>query len=358
MNTQHLSQLMPFPARVPKERKRTVPEPPERAAFLIDKWNLFFQAQGHYHRHVISGSHNVVEVEHLRKSYGSIKAVDDISFHVKEGEIFGLLGPNGAGKTTTVECIQALRHSFSGNVKVLGLDPRKEPRELRKNIGSQLQESALPNRIKVWEALDLFASFTPNALDWKLLLDQWGLAEMRNKSFGSLSGGQRQRLFIALALVNDAKIVFLDEMTQGLDPAARRVAWDLVKAIRDRGKTVVMVTHFMDEAENLCDRLAIMNRGRIVATDSPQGLVNKYATQIKLSFSTDEPDISYLEKIESLNAVNRYGSRVEILGTGPVLPLVAAALVEHGFVPEDLHVHQPSLEDVFLTLTNNPAGDG
>ncbi len=236
---------------------------------------------------------------------------------------------------------------------MLGLDPRKNPRELRKNIGSQLQESALPSRIKVWEALDLFASFTPNALEWELLLDQWGLAEKRNTSFGNLSGGQQQRLFIALALVNDPKIVFLDEMTQGLDPAARRVAWDLVKAIRDRGKTVVMVTHFMDEAENLCDRLAIVNRGRIVATDSPQGLVNTYATQIKLSFSTDEPDVSYLEKISSVNSVNRYGSRVEILGTGSVLPLVAAALVEHDFVPADLHVEQPTLEDVFLTLTSN-----
>jgi ABC-2 type transport system ATP-binding protein len=296
---------------------------------------------------------NVIEVEHLKKTYGSFTAVDDVSFHVEEGEIFGLLGPNGAGKTTSIECIQALRHSFTGKVQVLGLDPRKDPRELRKNIGSQLQESALPNRIKVWEALDLFSSFAPNALDWKLLLDQWGLAEIRNNSFSNLSGGQRQRLFIALALVNDAKIVFLDEMTQGLDPAARRVAWDLIKAIRDRGKTVVIVTHFMDEAENLCDRLAIVDRGRIVAMDSPQGLVNKYATQIKLSFSNDEPDISYLEKIASVDSVNRYGSRIEILGTGSVLPLVAAALVEHDFVPADLHVEQPTLEDVFLTLTDN-----
>lgn len=296
---------------------------------------------------------NVIDVEHLRKTYGSITAVDDVSFHVAEGEIFGLLGPNGAGKTTSMECIQALRHSFTGDVQVLGLDPRKDPRELRKNIGSQLQESALPNRIKVWEALDLFASFAPNALDWELLLEQWGLAEKRNSSFGSLSGGQQQRLFIALALVNDPKIVFLDEMTQGLDPAARRVAWDLVKAIRNRGKTVVMVTHFMDEAENLCDRLAIVNKGRIVATDSPQGIVNTYATQIELSFSTDEPEISYLENIPSVRSVNRYGSRIEVIGTGSILPLVAAALVEHGLVPADLRVKQPTLEDVFLALTSN-----
>jgi ABC-2 type transport system ATP-binding protein len=207
--------------------------------------------------------------------------------------------------------------------------------------------------MKVWEALDLFASFTPNALDWELLLKQWGIAEKRNSSFGSLSGGQQQRLFVALALVNDPKIVFLDEMTQGLDPAARRVAWDLVRAIRDKGKTIVMVTNFMDEAEDLCDRLAIVKKGRIVATDSPQGLINSYATQIKVLFSTDEADISYLEQITSVNSVNRYGSHVEILGTGPVLPLVAAALVEHGITPTDLRIDQPTLEDVFLILTSD-----
>ncbi|MBW1768864.1 MAG: ABC transporter ATP-binding protein [Deltaproteobacteria bacterium] len=296
---------------------------------------------------------NVIEVEHLKKTYGSLNAVDDVSFHVEEGEIFGLLGPNGAGKTTSIECIQALRHPFTGDVSVLGLDPRKDARELRKYIGSQLQDSALPSRIKVWEALDLFASFTPNALDWELLLKQLGLAEKRNSSFGGLSGGQKQRLFIALALVNDPKIVFLDEMTQGLDPVARRVAWDLVKAIRDKGKTVVMVTNFMDEAENLCDRLAIVKKGRIVATDSPQGLINSYATQIKVLFSTDEADISYLEQITSVNSVNRYGSHVEILGIGPVLPLVAAALVEHGITPADLRIDQPTLEDVFLILTSD-----
>lgn len=302
--------------------------------------------------------HNVIEVEHLHKTYGPVTAVDDISFYVKEGEIFGLLGPNGAGKTTSIECIQALRHSFSGTVRVLGIDPGKHPRELRKVIGSQLQESALPHRIRVWEALDLFASFTHNALDWKPLLDQWGLGEMRNASFSNLSGGQQQRLFIALALVNDPRIVFLDEMTQGLDPAARRVAWRLIRAIRDRGKTVVLVTHFMDEAEHLCDRLAIVDRGRIVATDSPQGLINRYASRIKLTFSTDNPDVNYLRELEPVDGVNRRGSRVEIQGTGPVLPLVAAALVEHGIVPDDLHVEQPTLEDVFLALTDKdePAG--
>ena len=208
----------------------------------------------------------IITVKNLRKTYGKTVAVDDISFEIAEGEIFGFLGPNGAGKTTTVECLQALRHPDSGDIRVLGLDPLREAQELRRRIGSQLQESALPDRIKVWEALDLFASVTPHALDWHVLLEQWGLAEKRKAGFHSLSGGQRQRLFIALALVNNPRVVFLDEMTTGLDPAARRVAWDLIRAIREKGTTVVLVTHFMDEAENLCDRVAIVDRGKIVAS--------------------------------------------------------------------------------------------
>src|SRR4030043_267066 len=194
----------------------------------------------------------IISVRNLRKTYGKTVAVDDISFEIEEGEIFGFLGPNGAGKTTTVECLQALRRPDSGNIRVLGLDPLREAQAVRQRIGSQLQESALPDRIKVWEALDLFASVSPNALDWRVLLQQWGLEEKRKASFSSLSGGQRQRLFIALALVNNPKVAFLDEMTTGLDPAARRVAWDLIRAIRNRGTTVVLVTHFMEGAENLC----------------------------------------------------------------------------------------------------------
>ncbi|MBT3363973.1 MAG: ABC transporter ATP-binding protein [Chloroflexi bacterium] len=295
---------------------------------------------------------NIIEVNNLRKTYGEVVAVDEVSFNVKEGEIFGLLGPNGAGKTTTVECLQGLRQSFTGDVRVLGLNPHDEAQDIRRQIGSQLQESALPDRIKVWEALDLFASLTPNGLDWEALLEQWGLTEKRSASFSSLSGGQRQRLFIALALVNDPKIVFLDEMTQGLDPAARHVAWDLIRAIRDKGKTVVMVTHFMDEAETLCDRLAIVDHGTIIATDTPQGLINTYASKINVLFSTDQSDISYLEQITEVEKVTKHGSRVEVKGTGAVLAVVAHSLVEHGITPSDLRVEQPSLEDVFLNLTS------
>jgi len=300
---------------------------------------------------------SIIEVQNLRKTYATTVAVDDISFMVSEGEIFGLLGPNGAGKTTTVECLQGLRHPDSGDIHVLGLDPRTQAQELRRRIGSQLQESALPDRIKVWEALDLFASVTPDALDWHTLLEQWGLADKRKSSFSSLSGGQRQRLFVALSLVNNPEVVFLDEMTTGLDPAARHVAWDLIRTIRDSGTTVVLVTHFMDEAEELCDRIAVVDRGKIVASDTPHGLIAEHASEVRVIFTTDRPDLSWLDNIPDVRKVIRRGPRVEVEGSGPVLALVAAALVEHGITPSDLRVEQPSLEDVFLKLTGHGVGD-
>ncbi len=268
-----------------------------------------------------------------------------------------MLGPNGAGKTTTVECLQALRTPDSGEISILGLNPRHEASALRRRIGSQLQESALPDRLKVWEALDLFASVSPDALDWRTLLEQWGLAEKRKASFGALSGGQRQRLFIALALVNNPKLVFLDEMTTGLDPAARRVAWELIKSIRERGTTVVLVTHFMDEAENLCDRLAIVDKGRIIASDSPQGLISGNADGVKVIFTAPAGEMPWLKDVSGVKKVTRSSSRVEVEGNGPLLALVAAALVQHGIVPADLRAEQPSLEDVFLKLTGRIAGD-
>jgi ABC-2 type transport system ATP-binding protein len=299
----------------------------------------------------------IISVQNLRKTYGKTIAVDDISFEVAEGEIFGLLGPNGAGKTTTVECLQALRHPDSGHIRVLGLDPLTQAPALRRRVGSQLQESALPDRIKVWEALDLFASVAPEPLDWRVLIEQWGLTDKFKAGFSSLSGGLRQRLFIALALVNNPRVVFLDEMTAGLDPAARRVAWDLIKAIRDRGTTVVLVTHFMDEAENLCDRVAIVDRGKIVTSDTPQGLVARHTSEVIVIFTTDVSELDWLEKIPGVTGVTRRGPRVEVSGSGPVLALTAAALVEHGIVPADLRVEQPTLEDVFLKLTGRTVGE-
>ncbi len=299
----------------------------------------------------------VINVENLRKTYGKTIAVDDISFDVADGEIFGLLGPNGAGKTTAVECLQGLRSPDSGTIRILGIDPITNIKSLRTRIGSQLQEAALPDRIKVWEALDLFASLTPGSVDWQKLMEQWGLSEKRKSSFSSLSGGQRQRLFVALALVNKPELVFLDEMTTGLDPAARHTAWDLIRAIRDQGTTVLLVTHFMEEAEQLCDRLAIVNHGRIVATDSPQGLITTYADKIKVIFSTDVEDISWLDILPQVRSITRRGQRVEVEGNGPVLAAVAAELAGHGILPADLRTEQPSLEDVFLTITGGTMHD-
>jgi ABC-2 type transport system ATP-binding protein len=291
-----------------------------------------------------------IEVGHLRKSYGAFEAVRDISFTVQQGEIFGILGPNGAGKTTTVECIQGLRQPSSGSIRILGIDAVRERSRLRRRIGSQLQESALPDRIRVWEALDLFASLEPGGPDWRLPLDQWGLTAKAKTSFSGLSGGQQQRLLVALALINDPEVVFLDELTQGLDPSARRVAWDLIRAIRERGSTVVVVTHYMDEAEQLCDRLAVVAGGRVVATGTPQQLIASSPRGLQVRFSTAEPDVGWLEGVDGVTGVTRRGDLVAVSGTGPVLALTAAALVAHGIVPADLRVVQPSLEDVYLDL--------
>ncbi len=293
----------------------------------------------------------VISVRGLRKTYGDTVAVDDVSFEVQAGEIFGLLGPNGAGKTTTVECLQGLRRSDAGDMHILGLDPRADSNELRKRIGSQLQQSALPDRIKVWEALELFTTLAPGAAHWPTLMEQWGLAEKRDATFSSLSGGQQQRLFIALALVNEPEVVFLDEMTTGLDPAARRVAWGLIEQIRAGGTTVVLVTHFMEEAETLCDRVAIVDHGRIVDIGTPQALVSRHAGHVRVRFSADMEDHSWLEGIPGVARVDRRGHRLEVDGHGPLLALIGSALVERGFMPDDLRVERSTLEDVFLALT-------
>jgi ABC-2 type transport system ATP-binding protein len=314
------------------------------------------QARGAWER----GDHlsePVIAIEHLRKTYGSVVAVDDVSFEVRQGEIFGLLGPNGAGKTTSVECVQGLRRRDGGEVRVLGLDPRTQATELRRSIGSQLQQSALPDRMRVWEALDLFAAFAPERVDWRALMTAWGLDPLAGRAFGNLSGGQRQRLLIALALVNDPRVVFLDEMTTGLDPAARRATWDLIREVRDRGCTIVLVTHFMEEAERLCDRLAIMDAGRIVAAGTPQGLIAAEPSGVHVLFSTSAPDLRFLDKVLNVSAVRRDGEQVEVEGSGPALALVAAALVKHDIVPDDLRVERPTLEDVFLRLTGHSMRD-
>jgi ABC-2 type transport system ATP-binding protein len=294
----------------------------------------------------------VIEVRNLHKAYDGVTVVDDVSFNVDEGEIFGIIGPNGAGKTTTIESVIGLRKPDGGSVSVLGLDPQTEARKLGNRIGTQLQEAALPERMKVWEALDLYASFYEKTVPWEPLVEQWGLAEKRNTQFGGLSGGQKQRLFISLALLNDPQIVFLDELTSGLDPQARRATWDLIRAIREQGKTVVLITHFMDEVEALADRVAVIDHGRVVALDTPDNLIASLNRETKVLFSVPNGfQAARLENVSGVSAVNQYDRQITVSGNGPLLANVAAALAQHNIAPADLRVQQANLEDVFLALT-------
>lgn len=300
----------------------------------------------------------VIQVEKLRKVYGTTVAVDEISFEVHEGEIFGIVGPNGAGKTTTIECMEGLRKADQGNIQVLGLDPQQDGQALRKQIGMQLQQSNLPDRMRVWEALDLYASFYPNPVDWNVLLSQLGLEEKRNTPFGKLSGGQKQRLFIALALLLDPQLVFLDELTTGLDPQARHAIWDLVREVRAKGKTIVLTTHFMEEAERLCDRIAILDNGRIVALDTPAALIHSLETKERVIFSLEAGLPATLENsLAGVGRVEVNGQQVTVHGkNGQDVPLVSEVvnvLTGQRTAFSDLRIEQPSLEDVFLSLTGH-----
>ena len=295
---------------------------------------------------------NVIEVQNLRKKYGSTVAVDNISFNVQQGEIFTIVGPNGAGKSTTVESIMGLRQPDGGTIRVLGLDPQKDEQEIRQRIGIQLQQAALPERLKVWEALNLYSSFYEKTVPWEKLLEDWGLTEKRNANFKNLSGGQKQRLFVALALLNDPELVFLDELTTGLDPQARRATWDAVRAIRDQGKTVVLVTHFMDEAEELADRIAIIDQGNIVALDTPQALIQNLQAGVRVRFTNGNGyDPQLLHNVSGVTEVEQRGKQVIVQGNGALLAHVATALAEYNVTPSDLRVEQANLEDVFLALT-------
>ena len=295
----------------------------------------------------------VIEVKNLRKTYGSVVAVEEISFEVYEGEIFGMVGPNGAGKTTTVECVEGLRKPDKGELRILGLDPQLEGYSLRQRIGVQLQETALQDHLKVWEALDLFASFYSHPVDWQILLEKMNLAEKRNAAFNKLSGGQKQRLFIALALVNTPELVFFDELTTGLDPQARRNMWDMVRDIREQGKTVVLTTHFMEEAERLCDRVAIVDQGRIVALDTPANLIRNLGAENRVVFTINgEFKAEKLNELASVTRVEQSGDRCEIYGWDEKLIVdVVNALSKNGCPFRDLRTEQPTLEDVFLALT-------
>ena len=304
-----------------------------------------------------AGTMAVIEVEHLHKRYRDHVAVDDVSFTVERGEIFGVLGPNGAGKTTTVECVEGLRTPDGGAVRVLGLDPRRDHDTLRTRIGVQFQESQLPEKMRVREALRLYSSFYADPMDWRALLDDWGLADKANTPFGKLSGGQKQRLFIALALVGKPEIAVLDELTTGLDPQARRDTWGLVEDIRGRGVTVLLVTHFMAEAERLCDRIAVIDRGRVVALDTPAGLVSKVAAEQRIRFRPSVPVPNglpiedLLADLPEVTSMRQVGPQLEITGTGDLLQAVTSVLARHRIVAADLRVEQASLDDAFVALT-------
>ncbi|MEJ3747204.1 ABC transporter ATP-binding protein [Actinomycetes bacterium KLBMP 9797] len=293
---------------------------------------------------------SVIEVTNLRKEYGDVVAVDDVSFTVEPGEIFGILGPNGAGKTTTVECVEGLRQRDGGTVRVLGLDPGRDGTALRQRLGVQLQQSELPEKLKVWEALDLYSSFYRQPADWRELLDLLGLSDRRDARYGTLSGGQKQRLSIALALVGDPEIAVLDELTTGLDPAARRDTWALIESVRNRGVTVVLVTHFMEEAERLCDRVAVIDAGRVVAVDTPAGLTARVQGEQRIRFTVAGP-LPSLSGLPEVTGVRRSGDQIEVTGTGNLLFAVAAALATHDIVPRDLRMEHATLDDAFLALT-------
>jgi ABC-2 type transport system ATP-binding protein len=302
-----------------------------------------------------------IEVQHLHKRYREKVAVDDVSFTVEEGEIFGVIGRNGAGKTTTVECVVGLRRPDSGRVRVLGMDPWQHGHELRQQVGVQLQESELPDKLTVAEALDLYSAFYRTPADSQALLDLLGLAEKRNTRYRKLSGGQKQRLSIALALIGRPRIAVLDELTTGLDPSARRSTWALIEDIRQQGVTILLVTHFMEEAERLCDRVAVIEAGRIAATGSPAGLAGRLGGGQRIRFHPSGPLADrLLADLPAVTGVTRANGTVVVTGTADALAAVTSALARSGIAAQQLRVEQPSLEDAFVAVTGGapaPAKD-
>ncbi len=304
-------------------------------------------------------SEPVIRVHALRKTYGRTVAVDGVSFDVQQGEIFGLIGPNGAGKTTTMECVEGLRAPDSGTITVLGLDPVRDVRALQERIGVQLQEAQLQKRITVREAVGLWASLYRSPVDGDRLLEQLGLTEKRDAWFMTLSGGQKQRLLIALALINDPEVVFLDELTTGLDPQARRTIWDLVRGIRARGKSVFLTTHLMEEAERLCDRVAIIDRGRLVDIGTPAELVRRHCPVATVVVVTDHAAaLAAFQAIPGAESVTQDGATFTVRGDAAgLVTQVIRCLAEHQLPVHDMRTEHPTLEDVFLELTGHAMRD-
>jgi len=301
----------------------------------------------------------VIHVAGIRKTYGRTVAVDDVSFAVQRGEIFGLIGPNGAGKTTTMECVEGLRTPDRGAISVLGLHPTRDVYRLQERIGVQLQEAQLQKRIKVREAVAFWASLYRKPVDGDQLIERLGLSEKRNAWFMTLSGGQKQRLFIALALINDPELIFLDELTTGLDPQARRAIWDLVRGIRQRGKTVFLTTHLMEEAERLCDRVAIIDHGRIIDIGSPAELVRRHCPDRTVILVTeDRTDAGRFQAIPQVQSVDSEGPQLTIRGRhSDLVTQVIQCVAEHRMRVIDFRTELPTLEDVFLKLTGHKIRD-
>ncbi|WP_329475768.1 ABC transporter ATP-binding protein [Kribbella sp. NBC_01484] len=294
----------------------------------------------------------VVEVSELRKSYGGRSVVDGVSFAVEEGEIFGILGPNGAGKTTTVECVEGLRVPDGGRVRVAGLDPIADHAAVTQVLGAQLQESELQAKLTVREALELYAALYPNPADWRPLAERLGLVAQLNTRFAVLSGGQKQRLFIALALIGNPRVVVLDELTTGLDPRARRDTWEVVEDVRARGVTVLLVTHFMEEAQRLCDRIALIDKGRITALDTPRGLISRTAGSTIISFTPSAAlDDEELAALPALASVEHKEGRITLAGSDDTVTAVLSLLARHRITAHQLRVTDATLDDAFLDLT-------
>ncbi|EST33293.1 ABC transporter ATP-binding protein [Streptomyces roseochromogenus] len=295
---------------------------------------------------------SVIEVTDLRKAYGGRAVVDGVSFAVEEGEIFGILGPNGAGKTTTVECVEGLRAPDGGRIRVAGHDPVADHDEVARILGAQLQQSELQAKLTVREALELYAAFHPNPADWRPLAERLGLTAKLGTRFGKLSGGQQQRLFIALALIGGPRVVVLDELTTGLDPRARRATWQLIEDVRASGVTVLLVTHFMEEAQRLCDRIAVIDKGRIAALDTPAGLIQRSAGATVVSFTPSAPlDERELYGLPALASVEQKDGRITLTGTDETVNAVISLLARHHITARQLRVTDATLDDAFLDLT-------
>ena len=299
-----------------------------------------------------------IEARGLRKSYGTLVAVDGVDLVVEDGEIFGFLGPNGAGKTTTIEILEGYAAPDAGSARVLGLDPARQGAELRQSIGVVLQETALFPALTVQEALDLFAGYYRAPVDVGELVEAVGLAEKRRSRVKTLSGGQRRRLDLALALVGDPRLLFLDEPTVGFDPQSRREAWELVRGQRERGRTVFLTTQAMDEAEALCDRVAIIERGRIVALDTPAGLRRRLGEGVRIAFRCDIPlDLAHLRALDGVRLAEGHDGAYQLVVGDPTAPLheVTGQALAAGATLRDLSVSGASLEDVYLRLTGEEA---